>query len=472
MSIQCIGGSGLRPGVPGTTPVSIRFADLRNLAIPDLSPYGVSPVFDASGLNIIGFTVSGSQILAPEFLSTYGLLYGIDIAANFCASPPPVEFPGLNQGLSELARITAENLWHSLCRCNENTPCDYWQGRGGCAGINYSITASVTRDVSGGVGEPKLVDSQLTIDCDVPGIDQGGIYGQVGVPYIDVQGQFQQLRLPCKGKFGQDRDIGISNQANAPIVSFEILSLSRCDGLPDDCCGEGNTPDPDPFPDDVVIDPDGGTETVIVYLPVPPSSIELRNVSRVAPGQPSRAVPVVVGQNSIYDLELEGELEVTTETVVRRVCGVAGAVEEISENVAVLTGSGGTTLSQIALLVNMISDIAIALCPEELPLIAVDGQQMSQVSEVILLGPTIELVFIDFSLPPDTFGRRTTNAIPRYEFALGHISFGRGSRYQPEIPLHFRRNQIDVPQNVDRMMITRNPILNASWTTFTREEIQ
>jgi len=278
--LPCPNGSRPRSNVPGTTPVTIRRADLRNIALPELETFGVTPRFLEDGETIDGFNINLTELLAPENVSVYGAIYGPETAFNFCASPPPTTFPGADPGTNALGAIAAENLWNRLCTCIPQQPpgCALYNGAGQCEGIEYRVTTTVTR---ARFGDPDDTYTQTftsecyQLDINDPG-DYGGLYGAVGNTFV-LQTE-RQVRIRGFSRYGQiPRDLPVSSASTAdPVVSYAVTSIVPCiEGTPDNCCNvppDEPEPPPQEYPDPVFDSEDdgGGSEVTIVFVPCCP----------------------------------------------------------------------------------------------------------------------------------------------------------------------------------------------------------
>lgn len=276
---HCPYGSRPRPTTPGNRAVLIRYADLRQIAVPDLTPLGVTPRRSPDTDEIIGFDLNLTELFSPENTSLYGVIFGPDIPSNFCAVPPPTEFPGFAEGLQNLAAIAAERLWNELCECEESPPnCELYAGLGQCAGIEYRLTGTVTRQ-NAAFPEETYVEQWSTFcrntDPNNPG-DSGGYYGPLGAVRYGPD-TINQLRIACYRRYGlvprPEGGLGGQNTSD-PIISYTIDSITTCTGEPDNCCPATRPPNPPPpdYPEPVFDsdDPSGGEPMTIIFVPCCP----------------------------------------------------------------------------------------------------------------------------------------------------------------------------------------------------------
>lgn len=276
---ECENGSGIRPGVSGVQPVVIRRADLRQIALPQLPTYGVSPRVNPETDLLDGFDINITQLLAPENISVYGAIYGPTIASDFCSSPPPTSFPGADPGTNAIGAVAAENLWNQLCRCNLLPPgCNIYNGLGQCSGIPYAVTVQWERRRIDANGDVEIIPGSLTRECPTEFFDPNQLYGPIGELRLVNETGRSSLEIDARGMFGQPITVNMSDESSDEIISFSIVSIVRCDGLPDDCCipptEDPPPPPPIPFPDptfDFTCDDCGDDgDVTIVFVPCCP----------------------------------------------------------------------------------------------------------------------------------------------------------------------------------------------------------
>lgn len=79
--MDCAFGSELKPGIPDAL-VRVRRTDFTPTSLPSW----VTNRRPDWGIDI-------TDLLAPENVSTYGVLYEGDLLSRFCGGPPPTVFP-------------------------------------------------------------------------------------------------------------------------------------------------------------------------------------------------------------------------------------------------------------------------------------------------------------------------------------------------------------------------------------------
>lgn len=224
-----------RPGAPQA--VIVRFTD-----IEDLRSLGIATPASRDGQ--IGVQIDTQDLLEPDNLGGYGIQYseGID---DFCSGPPPTSFPGAAEPLRIVLEGMTAQLWNQYCQCKFppaiELGCNTFNGAGQCYGY-YEVRIRT-------VYESRTVGPSSNVVTDIYVRNHYGPIQQVRVVSIanPQPTQYNQgsetIQLYCRANSTTQSFSWVNftsfsyPRATSPVLkSFEIISITRIGGQPDNCC--------------------------------------------------------------------------------------------------------------------------------------------------------------------------------------------------------------------------------------------
>lgn len=538
---ECPFGSGVQPGQSGSNLVVVRYADFAGRGLDDLLPFGITPRRNVTTNVIEGWNVDASELLNAGNLSQYSVLYS-DLVSNFCRSPVPTSFPGASSGIANIVSAALRSEWRQRCQCNPYAPgsnCDQFGGRGQCVGVAYTASFTALWRQIRNDGTSYDYQNTYTIQCVQNIYSSSNLYGGLSNLRLETLNGRRKWMLTARNYYGTPQQWQISSETTDSSVGFIVNYITRCDGLPDNCCTPAN-PDPygdDDFLDDYYVFPNStgeGVDVTVIFIPCPqgepgapgaPGAQGIQGIQGVpgekgdkgdkgdpgepgergeqgeqgvpgekgdigdpgmqgepgAPGEaatftlaalrkvgvsdPARVIASGTPQNRIYELEVPSDVDIVEDEVEIPFCDGVNGISTVARTVSVLAGNGGTTISQISLLIEMVAGLYGELCQSQQEIQRRLAQDFGD-KVVVDLNDDDEFIQIITSLPPVALSTKYGGGMVPDRYYLGDVSFAINNAWQPHQQVQYRRSSFLIPEGATSVYVNLLPIITGNIQVF------